>query len=147
MPSEDVNTRILVMLWDVAEISRRRIDTALHMRADCTAKQFMIIHLLESTLQSLSLSDLARRLACSPQNISQVLGDMRRYGWLTTPHAYGDKRSSILRVTEAGRAVYGSFARPLVDLAYVQLHALEDIDKQRLASILRRIALTPWTPP
>jgi DNA-binding MarR family transcriptional regulator len=147
MPCEDVNTRILVKLWDVAEISRRRIEAALHMRVDCTLKEFLIMDLLESAYQSLTLSDLARRLACSPQNVSQVLRDMRKFGWLATPPAYGDKRSSILRVTDAGRIVYGGFARPLVDLASMQLDGLEDVEKRGLAVALRRVALAPWSPP
>jgi DNA-binding MarR family transcriptional regulator len=146
MHSEDVNTRILVRLWDVAEISRRRVEAALYMRADCTLKQFMIMDLVESSFQNLTPTALARRLACSTQNITQVLRDMRKYGWLATPQAYGDKRSSILRMTDAGRAVYGGFARPLVDLAYEQLHTLEDVEKRSLAVTLRKLALARWTP-
>lgn len=146
MPSEDVNTRILVRLWDVAEISRRRVEAALHMRADCTLKQFMIMDLIETSYQNLTPTTLARRLACTRQNITQVLREMRARGWLTTPEAYGDRRSSLVKVSEAGRSVYGEFARPLVDLAYVQLDGLEDGDKRRLAAMLRKMALTPWIP-
>ena len=146
MPSEDVNTRILVRLWDVAEISRRRVEAALYMRADCTLKQFMIMDLIETSFQNLTPTSLSRRLACTRQNITQVLREMRAHGWLTTPEAYGDRRSSLVKVSEAGRLVYGGFARPLVDLAYVQLDGLEDVDKQRLATTLRKIALTPWIP-
>ena len=146
MRSEDVNTRILVMLWDVAEISRRRVEAALYMRADCTLKQFMILDLIESTIQNITPTALARRLACSRQNITQVLREMRARGWLATPPAYGDGRSSIMRVTESGRSVYAEFARPLVELGAEQLDCLESVEKQRLATILRRLSLARWNP-
>lgn len=123
MRSEDVNTRILVRLWDVAEVSRRRCEAALYRRADCTLKQFMILDLIESTIQNITPTALARRLSCSRQNITQVLRELRGRGWLTFTPEYSDGRSSIMRVSDTGRAVE---------------------DKQRLATVLRKLERARW---
>ena len=112
------------------------------MRADCTLKQFMILDLIESTIQNITPTTLARRLACSRQNITQLLREMRQHGWLTFTPAYGDGRSAIMRVSETGRAAYASTARMMVEAAYPQLDSLEIEEKQRLATALRRLALT-----
>jgi DNA-binding MarR family transcriptional regulator len=145
MRSEDVNTRILVRLWDVAEVSRRRCEAALTMRADCTLKQFMILDLIESTTQNITPTALARRLACSRPNITQILREMRQRGWLIFTPEYSDGRSSIMGVSETGRAAYASTARVLVEAAYAQLESLEVDEMQRLATILRKLALARWS--
>ncbi len=145
MRSEDVNTRILVRLWDVAEVSRRRAEAELGNRVDCTLKQFMILDFVESTVGNIRTTELARRLACSKPNVTQFLRELRARGWLTDIDEYGDKRGSILRVTETGRAAYASVARPLVDLAFIQLQGVDVEEKQVLAKVLRQLSLARWS--
>lgn len=140
MRSEDVNTRILVRLWDVAEHSRRRVEAALDMRADCTLRQFVILDLIESTIENVTAASLARRLSCSRANVTQLLREMRQHRWLTLTPAYRDARASIMRVTENGRLTYRSTARLFVDASYAELETLEVEEKQRLVTILRKLA-------
>jgi DNA-binding MarR family transcriptional regulator len=140
MPSDHVNTRILVRLWDVAEHSRRRVEAALHMRADCTLRQFVILDLIEGSVENVTAANLARRLSCSRANVTQLLREIRQHRWLTVTPAYGDARAEILRITENGRVTHRSMARLLADEAYAELEDLEVEEKQRLVTVLGKLA-------
>jgi DNA-binding MarR family transcriptional regulator len=140
MSSDDVNARILVRLWDVAEHSRRRVEEPLHMRADCTVRQFVILDLIERTVENVTAANLARTLSCSRANVTQLLREMRQHGWLTVTPAYGDARAEILRITENGRLSHRSTGHLLADEAYAELEDLEVEEKQRLVTVLGRLA-------
>ena len=140
MASDDVNARILVRLWAVAEHSRRRIEAALRMRADCTIRQFVILDLIESSVENVTAANLARVLSCSRANVTQLLREVRQHRWLTMTAAHGDARAEILRITENGRLTHRSTARLLADEAYVELEALEPHEKQRLVTVLGKLA-------
>ena len=140
MRSEDVNTRISMRLWEVAETSRRRVEADLYMRAYCTLKQFTILELIESTYENVIASALARRLSCSRANVTQLLREMRQHRWVSLTPAHRDARATIMRVTDNGRTAYRLTARLLADAAYGELDALEVEEKPRLVSILRKLA-------
>jgi len=130
----------LVRLWDVAAHSRRRIDASLNTRADCTLRQFVILDLIESTVENVTAANLARRLSCSRANITQLLREVRQHRSLTLTPAYGDARAEIMRLTENGRLTHRSTGRLLADEAYAELEALDVDEKQRLVTVLGKLA-------
>jgi DNA-binding MarR family transcriptional regulator len=141
MPTDDVNARILVRLWDVAEGLQHRVQAEIGRRTECTLKQFRTLQLLESTLENVSPTALARRLSCSKASVSEHLHVLRSQGWLRLAPEFSDGRSTILRVTDGGRLACEAYARALADAARPQLEALDVEEKQRLATILRKLAL------
>jgi DNA-binding MarR family transcriptional regulator len=116
------------------------VEAALHMRADCTVRQFVILDLIERTVENVTAANLARTLSCSRANVTQLLREMRQHGWLTVTPAYGDARAEILRITENGRLSHRSTGHLLADEAYAELEDLEVEEKQRLVTVLGRLA-------
>jgi DNA-binding MarR family transcriptional regulator len=146
MSMDDLNARILVRLWDVAEVLQHRIEAEVDKRTECTLKQFRILHLLETTFENVTPTTLARRLSCSKPTVSELLRGLRSQGWLTRVPEFSDGRSSILRVTDQGRVACELYARALAHAAQPQLASLDVEEKQRLVTILRRLALARWSP-
>ena len=68
MRVDDVNTRILVELWNVGGIARHSVVRKLDKRAVCTLRQFLAMDVIARSIGNVGPSTLAAKLGCSRSN-------------------------------------------------------------------------------
>ena len=140
MRVSDVNTRILVELWTVGDVARRSVVRQLDTRAPCTLKHFLVMDVIAGSVHNVSASMLAAKLGSSRPNATQLLGELKYREWVTSAPEYCDRRSSIVRLSDAGFAAYTSFGRRLAEVADVELAPLDVETRRAFAMVLRALA-------
>jgi DNA-binding MarR family transcriptional regulator len=140
VPSDDVNTRILVELMNVGDITRRAVVRALDKRAVCTLRQFLVMDVIARSIINVSPGTLAEKLGCSRANVTHVLGELRYREWLTFTPTYRDLRSSIVGLSDSGLVAYASYGRRLADVAGRELAPLDVESRRAFGMVLRALA-------
>ncbi len=140
MRVDDVNTRILVELWNVGDVKRRAVVAQLEKCAPCTLKQFLVMDVIAQSHVNVVPSALAWKLGCSKPNVTQLLAELNYSKWLTLIPTYRDLRSSIVQLSESGFATYASYGRQLAKIADEELAPLDEETRRAFAMVLRALA-------
>lgn len=90
---------------------------------------------------------LAERLIASAGNITHLLTRMEREGLIARETAPDDRRSQIVRITEAGTAMYRRMADYHDRWIVGRMKALTPDEKQELKTLLRKLRLPRGKPP
>ncbi|AOI90616.1 transcriptional regulator [Burkholderia pseudomultivorans] len=85
-----------------------------------TTQQWAVLGALsrEESANGMSVGDLARYLMVSRQNLSGLIGRMERNGHLTTFADERDRRSRLVRMSDAGRRLWTQDAIPKINAYY-----------------------------
>ena len=140
MRVDDVNTRILVELWNVGDIARHAVVRQLDRRAGCTLRQFLVMDVIARSVGNVGPSALASKLGCSRSSVTKLLGELNYREWLTLAPAFSDLRSSIVRLSDAGVEAYLFYGRRLAEVAEFELAPLDVETRRALAPVLRALA-------
>ncbi len=140
MAAGELNMRILVHVWAVAETSRARVESNVEEVTRCAPEQFRVMQLIDSSIENVTATELARLMRCSKAKVSYVVRQLGMRGWVRCDAVYGDARSMILRLSDSGRAVYEGYREALVWASNALLEDLDDEERQRLVSIFKKIA-------
>lgn len=140
MASDELDARILVDVWAVAEASQCRVVRSVENRVPCSYKQFAALQLIETSVENVTSSELARSMGCSKANATYLVRQLTSQGWLVIRPAFGDARAGILRLTDRGREVYEDTIEALGRAASWHLRLLDDAEKEQLAALLKKLA-------
>lgn len=80
--------------------------------------------------EGMSVGDLARYLMVSRQNLAGVVGRLERDGRIKIEADSRDRRSRLIKLTEAGRRIWNDFALPKIHQYYER--TLEDFSTSDL---------------
>jgi DNA-binding MarR family transcriptional regulator len=95
--------------------------------------QFWALHLV-SSLQSASLSTVARRLSVSAPTVCAKVDDLERAGLITRHRSERDRRTVVLSLTPKGRKVE---ARIWNQLGQLMGRAASDLSSEEIATAIR----------
>lgn len=98
-----------------------------------------IIALL-NTLKETTMSDLAKRLAMLPPNLSPIVKSLEKRGLIVRKHKDGDKRYVFISLSELGEELVKMQSRALIErLEHVLKSALTDAEQVDFAEIYERL--------
>jgi DNA-binding MarR family transcriptional regulator len=89
----------------------------------------------------LTHGQLAQRMLVSAAGMTGRLSRLERDGWITRRRAPGDGRSTLVSLTEAGRADLDRYLRAHYEFEDTLLAPLDDDERETLAALLRRLVV------
>ena len=131
---------------DQVIVALRRITRAidLHSRGllqaiGLTAPQLAALQAIER-LQPITMGALARSIHLSQATLTGILTRMEKRQFITRTRSGSDRRTVVVELTDAGRAVLGSAPSLLQDRFRRELLKLEDWEQNQMLATLQRIA-------
>ncbi len=111
----ELANRLFFKLYQCANLLHKTGTKAVESEG-LTTQQWAILGALSRTgaAQGMNMGDLARYLMVSRQNLSGVLGRMERDGRIEVVTDTRDRRSRLIRITEAGWKVWSEQAQPKI---------------------------------
>lgn len=86
------------------------IRRSLRQSFDCTLPRFDLLAQLERAPQGLKMSELSRRLMVTGGNITGLADQLEAEGLLEREPVAGDRRATLLKLTDAGRQRFAGMA-------------------------------------
>lgn len=110
---------------------------------ELTPNQLGLLFLLAHSREPLTPGAAATALHITPGAVTQLVDPLRAAGLVETlPHP-GDRRSRILRLTDAERRRVGDFEKDVARRMLPRFAALDETELQTLAGLLDRVRTTP----
>lgn len=110
---------------------------------ELTTNQLGLLFLLAHSREPLTPGAAATALHLTPGAVTQLVDPLRAAGLVETlPHP-GDRRSRILRLTDAERRRVSDFEKDVVRRMLPRFAALDEAELQTLAALLDRVRSTP----
>lgn len=126
--------RLLTCTTLIESTVRQRLRT----RFDVTLPRFDLMAQLDRHPQGLTMGELSRRMMVSAGNVTGLADRMEREGLVArSPHP-GDRRTLLIRLTDAGRAAFAEMARAHEDWIAELLSDLAPADLDRMMDLLAR---------
>lgn len=131
---DEVRTEVLDLFWEVTRSFGRSMHEAA-VRHDLTPMQSMtLLHIGGGTLPT---KDIARHLHCDPSNVTGLVDQLEKRGYVHRVTPPTDRRVRAVEATERGRAVSVELRRGLVGGS----HALDRLDAAELTELRRLLRL------
>ena len=127
-------------LWIRLLRASRTIEAVLRERLarqfDTTLPRFDVMAALYRTPEGMLMSDLSRFLLVSNGNVTGIIDRLASEGLVKRARRNGDRRTSIVRLTEAGHAAFKQMATAHQQWVEELLAGVSKVDAQRLTSML-----------
>ncbi|WP_173931868.1 MarR family transcriptional regulator [Chelativorans sp. Marseille-P2723] len=102
--------RLWIRLLRMTRIVEAELRERLKRDFDSTLPRFDVMSALHRQPEGMLMSDLSRFLLVSNGNVTGIVDRLVRDGYLTRTRREGDKRTSVVRLTEAGAAFFEKMA-------------------------------------
>lgn len=128
-PAEQELVDVVLSVYDITTATSEAVAPALE-RYGLTFTTAFALWAIAPGEQAPTMSVLASRLHCSPQNVSFLCGQLETRGMIQRDASREDARSRLVRLTDAGAEIRASVLReiasesPLARLTQAQLVAL-----------------------
>ena len=118
----ELANRLFFRLYQCANMLHKTGSRAVEAEG-LTTQQWAVLGALSrnEAREGMSVGDLARYLMVSRQNLAGLLSRMERDGRLSVDPDTRDRRSRIVRMTEAGRHTWQALAQPKIRAYYEQI--------------------------
>lgn len=103
--------RLWLRLLSCTTIAEKRLRRRLAEQFDTTLPRFDVLAALEREPAGLAMSELSQRLLVSNGNVTAVVQQLARLGHVSVSKSEHDRRSSIVSMTDQGRAHFATVAR------------------------------------
>jgi Transcriptional regulators len=115
----ELANRLFFRLYQCANLLHKTGSRAVESEG-LTTQQWAVLGALSrpGAEEGMSVNDLARYLMVSRQNLSGVIGRLERDGHICRAYDERDRRSRLVKMTEAGRVVWQEKARPKIRSYY-----------------------------
>lgn len=116
----ELANRLFFKLYQCANLLHKTGTKAVESEG-LTTQQWAILGALSRSVteQGMNMGDLARYLMVSRQNLSGVLGRLERDGRIEVVTDTRDRRSRLIRITDAGWTVWREKAQPKIHDYYM----------------------------
>ena len=120
----EMANRLFFRLYQCANMLHKTGSRAVEAEG-LTTQQWAVLGALSRPVAQggMSVGELARYLMVSRQNLAGVIGRMERDGHVEVTSDTRDRRSRLVKMTEAGRHVWQVLARPKIHAYYEQVLA------------------------
>lgn len=116
----ELANRLFFRLYQCANMLHKTGSRAIEAEG-LTTQQWAVLGALSRERAGMSVGDLARYLMVSRQNLSGVIGRMERDGHVEVVPDGRDRRSRIVKMTDAGRHVWQALAQPKIRAYYADV--------------------------
>lgn len=127
-------------LWIRLLRASRTIESVLRERLaqqfDTTLPRFDVMAALYRTPEGMLMSDLSRFLLVSNGNVTGIIDRLAAEGLVKRARRNGDRRTSIVRLTQTGHAAFRRMAAAHQQWVDELLAGVSKADAQRLTSML-----------
>ncbi|MAF60666.1 MULTISPECIES: MarR family transcriptional regulator [Pseudomonadota] len=134
------NLRLWLRLLSCTTIAEKRLRRRLADQFDTTLPRFDVLAALEREPGGLAMSELSQRLLVSNGNVTAVVQQLARLGHVSVSKPEHDRRSSIVTMTDEGRAHFATVAREhhgWVEEMFAGIGADDRNQLYRLLAVLR----------
>ncbi len=133
--------RLWLRLMTCTLLIERRIRARLRERFAMTLPRFDLMAQLERNPQGLKMSELSRRLMVTGGNVTGITDQLVAEGLVERSAVPNDRRAYAVRLTEAGRRVFGEMAAEHEQWVIELVGGLSERDRDRLYDLLGRLKM------
>lgn len=135
--TNSLNLHLLISLSRATKGIHNR-SAAIFNKGGLTAAQFGVLDVLYHK-GSQGVNQITRLVLSTAGNMTVVINNMEKHGWITRCVHPEDKRCSLISITEAGKSLFKEiFPEHLKDLE-ISFSPLTEEEKSTLISLLRRV--------
>lgn len=102
--------RLWVRLLDCAKIIEKRLRRNFQEQFDTTLPRFDVMAALDRVTDGLNMGALSRALLVSNGNVTAIVRQLHEQGLVTSQLDPEDRRSAIVALTPAGKALFATLA-------------------------------------
>ena len=129
--------RLWIRLLRVARIVEGELRERLKTQFESTLPRFDVMSALNRQPDGMLMSDLSRFLLVSNGNVTGIVDRLVSDGFVVRSNREGDRRTSIVRLTEAGTARFAEMATAHESWIDELLCEVGEEDAKRLSSMLK----------
>jgi len=129
--------RLWIRLLRATHVVEAELRDRLKREFDTTLPRFDVLAALYRERGGMLMSDLSRYLLVSNGNVTGIVDRLVSDGLIVRARREGDRRTSIVRLTEAGVALFERMARAHESWIAELLGSLEEDEVRRLSGMLR----------
>jgi DNA-binding MarR family transcriptional regulator len=127
--------RLWLRMLVCSNLMERELRSGLRVSFDITLPQFDLLAALHDAPEGMTMTQLSQRMMVSNGNVTGVVERLERDGDVQRESKPGDRRSSVIRLTAAGRSKFIVMAREhhgwvadmLADLTAEEVRQLSDL--------------------
>lgn len=135
-PTKD-RLRLWIRLLRATRIVEGELRERLKSDYDMTLPRFDVMSALNRAPEGMLMSDLSRFLLVSNGNVTGIVDRLVADGFVTRSTREGDRRTSIVRLTEAGVARFVEMAAAHEHWIDDVLHEISEDDARKLSTMLK----------
>lgn len=146
LSSDDhIALRLWLRLLTCSNLIETSIRQRLQQTFDVTLPRFDLLAQLERS-DGLRMSELSRRLMVTSGNVTGIADQLERDGWLTREPVSGDRRATLLRLTDSGRRRFAEIAAVHESWVVDLMSALDHGEQRELQRLLGKLKGPPADP-
>jgi DNA-binding MarR family transcriptional regulator len=137
--ADRLSVRLWLRLLSCAMVMEKRLRRGLERRHGTTLPRFDVMAALERHPEGLRMSELSRELLVSNGNVTGLVQSLRRDGLVELTTIADDRRASLARLTDAGRARFAELAAEHHGWVDAMMRDLTLRERQYLHDLLGRL--------
>ena len=138
-PHRQLELRTWLRVLTCVRLIETRIRARLRAEFDTTLPRFDVLAQLDAARGSLTMGELSARLMVTSGNVTGLIDAMEREGLVSrSPHPSG-RRSTLIRTTESGRALFARMAPAHADWLASLMAGLSQAEARTLLALLGRL--------
>ena len=130
--------RLWLRMLVCSTMIERELRAGLRSRFNVTLPQFDLLAALHDALDGLTMTELSQSMMVSNGNITGVVERLERDGDVRREAKPGDRRSSVIHLSEQGREKFVTMAREHHGWVADMLGGLDDTEIGQLSDLLSR---------
>lgn len=137
VPADKQRLRLWIRLLRAARVVEGELRERLKTQFEMTLPRFDVMSALYRERDGMLMSDLSRFLLVSNGNVTGIVDRLVSDGFVVRSNREGDRRTSIVRLTEAGEIRFAEMASAHENWIEELLKDISEEDARRLSSMLK----------
>jgi DNA-binding MarR family transcriptional regulator len=108
--ADRMDVRVWLRLLSCSTVLEKRLRRRLADRFGSTLPRFDVLAALERSVTGVTMGELSRALLVSNGNVTSIVKQLEKDGYVTTRPAAEDKRSLVVALTPVGRSHFSEMA-------------------------------------
>ncbi len=138
-PHHQLELRTWLRALTCVKLIETQIRARLRAEFETTLPRFDVLAQLDAARGSLTMGELSARLMVTSGNVTGLVDAMEQEGLVSRRPHPTDRRSTVIRTTEAGRALFARMAPAHADWLADLMAGLDQADARMLLVLLGRL--------
>lgn len=134
-----IDVRVWLRLLSCVTVIEKRLRRRLIAQYDTTLPRFDVMAALERSPEGVSMGELSQALLVSNGNVTALVKQLESDGYVSSNPAPEDRRSSIVLLTDRGRAHFAELAAVHRQWIQGMFAAVSDDDQLELYELLAKL--------